>query len=233
MEIRLQKWLSQGGVASRRKAEELISAGRVAVNGQVITTLGARANTINDLVTVDGKQCEIAQKKIYIALHKPEGVVTTVSDPFNRPTIMDYLPAGTNCFPVGRLDYDTSGLIILTNDGEFAQRLSHPKHGIVKTYVARVKGTPSKESLAAFRKGIVIEGKTTAPAQIDIIKKGQNTDVRIRLGEGRNRQVRKMCEAIGHPVLSLKRMEVGGVKLGNLPRGEWRNLTAAEIRNLS
>ena len=231
MKIRLQKWLSQAGVASRRKAEELIIAGRVAVNGHTVTELGTQADTASDLVTVDGKQCEVAFKKIYIALHKPEKVVSTVTDQFNRPTVMDYLPADTNCYPVGRLDYETSGLIILTNDGEFAQKLAHPKHGAVKTYIARVKGTPNKEVLAAFRKGLTIEGKITAPAEIEIIKKGPNTDVRIRLSEGRNRQVRKMCEAIGHPVLNLKRVQVAEIKLGNLPIGEWRNLTSAEIRS--
>ncbi|MCL2405314.1 MAG: rRNA pseudouridine synthase [Defluviitaleaceae bacterium] len=231
MEIRLQKWLSQSGVASRRKAEALILAGDVAVNGITITELGARANTSSDTVTVKGRACELISTKIYIALHKPEGVVTTVTDPFNRRTVMDCIPAGTPCFPIGRLDYDTSGLILLTNDGELAQRLTHPKHGVSKTYLATVKGTPSREALAKFRSGIMVDGQVTAPCEVEIIKKEHNAKLRIRLLEGRNRQVRKMCEAIGHNVISLKRVEVGPVKLGSLQRGEWRYLTAAEKRD--
>jgi len=231
--MRLQKWLSQAGIASRRKAEELILAGKVAVNGVTVTELGARAG-VNDLITVGGKPCLIAEEKIYIALHKPEGVVTTVTDPHGRRTVMDFLPQGTNCHPVGRLDYDTSGLIIMTNDGELTQRLTHPKHGVDKTYVATVEGVPSKEALAAFRAGLLIEGRKTAPAEVEICntKKGAATKLRIKIHEGRNRQVRKMCEAIGHQVLALKRVAVGVVKLGALPRGQWRELTRAEIRGL-
>jgi len=241
MEIRLQKWISQSGVASRRKAEELILAGDVAVNGVIVTELGARANTISDVVMVKGKLCEVITAKVYIALHKPEGVVTTVSDPFNRRTVMDLIPAGTPCFPVGRLDYDTSGLILLTNDGELAQQLTHPKHGVSKTYMATVKGIPSRESLSAFRSGLMIEGQRTSPSEVEIVpqsrsagkKKEPSTKLRIKLQEGRNRQVRKMCEAIGHEVVFLKRVEVGPVKLGSLDRGEWRYLTGAEKRALN
>ena len=240
----MQKWLSQSGIASRRKAEELILAGDVAVNGVTITELGARADTTRDMVTVKGQQCEPISTKIYIALHKPEGVVTTVSDPFNRPTVMGCIPAGTPCYPVGRLDYDTGGLILLTNDGELAQRLTHPKHGVIKTYMATVKGIPTRDALAAFRKGLMVEGQLTAPCEIEIIpqsregrggraKKEPNARLRIRLHEGRNRQVRKMCDAIGHTVVSLKRVEVGPVKLGSLERGEWRYLTTAEKRALN
>ena len=230
MEIRLQKWLSQSGAASRRKAEELILAGHVAVNGITITELGARADTTRDVVTVKGQPYELISAKIYIALHKPEGVVTTVSDPYKRRTVMDFIPAGTPCYPIGRLDYDTSGLILLTNDGELAQWLTHPKHGAAKTYIATVKGFPTREALAAFRKGLVIDGQLTSPCEVEIVKKEPNARLRIKLKEGRNRQVRKMCEAIGHPVVSLKRVEVGPVKLGDLARGQWRYLNAAEIR---
>jgi len=228
MEIRLQKWLSQSGVASRRKAEELIRAGHVAVNGVTVTELGTRADTTCDTVTVKGQPCELISTKIYIALHKPKGVVTTVSDQFGRPTVMDYIPSGTPCYPVGRLDYETSGLIILTNDGDFAQRLTHPKHGATKTYVATVKGIPTRESLQSFRKGLMIDGQLTAPCEVEIVKKDQNAKLSIKIQEGRNRQVRKMCDAIGHAVVSLKRVEVGPVKLGSLGVGEWRYLTAAE-----
>jgi len=232
MEIRLQKWLSQSGIASRRKAEEMILAGDVAVNGVIVTELGTRADTDSDVVTVKGKPCELIRAKVYMALHKPEGVVTTVTDPYDRPTVMDFIPAGTPCFPVGRLDFETSGLIILTNDGEFAQLLTHPKHGYVKTYVAKVKGIPTREALASFRSGLKIDGELTAPCEVELVtsKKEPNAKLRIRLQEGRNRQVRKMCDAIGHPVISLKRVEVGPIKLGSLGRGEWRHLTAAEKR---
>ncbi|MCL2360326.1 MAG: rRNA pseudouridine synthase [Defluviitaleaceae bacterium] len=232
MEIRLQKWLSQAGIASRRKAEELILSGLVSVNGEIVIELGVRADTAKDIVAVDGKPCEIPTQKVYIAMHKPEGVITTVLDPYSRPTVMDYIPREYNCFPVGRLDYDTSGLLIMTNDGNFAQMLTHPKHEVTKTYIAIVKGLPRNESLEAFRSGLTIEGKPTAPAQIEIIKKTSNAKVRIKLREGRNRQVRKMCEAIGHPILSLKRVEIGSIKLGPLPRGEWRHLTQAELKIL-
>jgi len=233
MEIRLQKWLSQAGVASRRKAEEMILAGDVAVNNVTVTELGAKADVTRDKVTVKGQPCELISTKVYIALHKPEGVVTTVSDPYNRRTVMDFIPAGTPCFPVGRLDYDTGGLIILTNDGELAQRLTHPKHGVAKTYLATVKGIPNREALEAFRKGLMIEGQLTSPCEIEILKKEPNAKLRIRLQEGRNRQVRKMCEAIGHAVISLKRVEVGPVKLGGLARGEWRYLNKLEKKALA
>ena len=233
MEIRLQKWLSQAGVASRRKAEELILSGQVSVNDAVITELGARADTLKDNVTVNGVSCEIAKAKIYMALHKPEGVITTVSDQFNRPTVMDFIPAELAVYPVGRLDYDTSGLLILTNDGIFAQRIAHPRHVVPKTYIATLKGLPPEDALAAFRCGIIIEGQRTAPAEIEIIKKESNAKVRIKLHEGRNRQVRKMCEAIGHRVLSLKRVAVGDIELGKLPKGQWRHLTKEEVLSIS
>ena len=230
--IRLQKWLSQAGAASRRKAEELILAGRVSLNGQVVTELGAKADPENDLVELDGKIVEIALDKIYIMLHKPEGVVTTVTDPFGRVTVMDLVPQGMGLYPVGRLDYDTSGLLLMTNDGEWTQKLTHPKYEIGKTYIAVVKGIPVAESLRKFRHGVVIDGKKTAPAKIKIITKAPNAKLLITIHEGRNHQVRKMCEAIGHKVISLKRVEIGGLALGELPKGKWRALTPKEMKNL-
>ena len=233
--IRLQKWLSMSGVASRRKAEEMIAEGRVYVNGIKVTELGAKANPQNDLVELDGKIVEIVQEKIYIMLHKPEGVVTTVTDPFGRGTVMDLVPNKMRLYPVGRLDFDTSGLLLMTNDGEWAQKLTHPKYEISKTYIAVVKGIPVAESLQKLRQGIVIDGKKTAPAQIKLIKndkKSTNSKVIITIHEGRNHQVRKMCEAVGHKVLTLKRVEVGGLELGSLPKGKWRHLTVKEAKNL-
>ncbi|MCL2571848.1 MAG: rRNA pseudouridine synthase [Defluviitaleaceae bacterium] len=233
MLIRLQKWISQSGVASRRKAEELILAGEVTVNGTVVTTLGTLADTDIDIVMAQGVECRLDHKKVYIALHKPEGVVTTTSDPYNRATVMNYVPGGIGIYPVGRLDYDTSGLILLTNDGAFAQHLAHPRHEVSKVYIATVKGMPDREALERFRSGLVIEGRLTSSCDIEVIKKEPNARVRIRLREGRNRQVRKMCEAIGHRILALKRVEVGHVKLGGLPRGEWRHLTSAEVKGFA
>jgi len=239
MEIRLQKWLAQAGVASRRKAEEMITQGRVSVNGVVITELGAKANPTNDLLEVDGKQVEVTRQKVYIMLHKPEGVVTTVTDPFGRPTVMDLVPSDVRLFPVGRLDQDTSGLLLMTNDGEWAQKLTHPKHETKKMYLAIVKGVPTAESLRKFRQGIVLDGKKTAPAKVKVIEKQpvkgektENAKLLITIHEGRNRQVRNMCEAIGHKVVSLKRVEIGGLLLDNLAKGKWRHLTPKEVKSL-
>jgi len=229
MLIRLQKWLSQSGIASRRKAEELILSGLVLVNGKVVKELGTRADIKRDVVIVDGKICELMHKKVYIAFHKPEGVITSNKDPYNRKIVMDYIPPEFKCFPVGRLDYDTSGLLILTNDGDFAERMAHPKYEVTKTYIATVKGLPTDDALKAFRQGFLLEGRKTAPAKIEIIKKMQNARLRIQLHEGRNRQVRKMCEAVGYPVLSLKRVQIGRIKLETLPKGEWRHLTQKEV----
>jgi len=165
-----------------------------------------------------------------VMLNKPEGVVTTADDQFNRSTVMDYAPANKRLFPVGRLDYETSGLIFLTDDGDWANNLTHPKHEIKKVYIAVIKGEPSEKELQKFREGIKIEGRLTAPAEIDILRgKSENTKVRITITEGRNRQIRKMCEAIGHPVISLKRVAIGSVKLGDLQPGRWRYLTESEI----
>ena len=235
--IRLQKWLAMAGVASRRKAEEMITSGRVSLDGEVITALGAKADPSKSVLAVDGKPVEIVQDKVYIMLHKQEGVVTTVTDPYNRPTVMDYVPTATRLYPVGRLDSDTSGLLLMTNDGEWAQKLTHPKHETKKTYVAVVQGVPSVVSLRIFRQGILIEGKKTAPAQIKLLEqmpikgtKTQNSKLLITIHEGRNHQVRKMCEAIGHKIVTLKRVEVGGLELGNLAKGKWRQLTAKEVK---
>ena len=224
MEIRLQKLLAMAGVASRRKAEELITAGRVTVNGAVVRELGVKA-AFNAALAVDGKPVT-AEQKVYIMLHKPEGVVTTVTDPFNRATVMDLIPKGLRLFPVGRLDYNTSGLLFLTNDGEWAQSLTHPKHEVSKTYIATVRGVPAEEDLRAFREGLNIDGRPTAPCEADILN---GNKLRITIHEGRNRQVRKMCEAIGHPVIKLMRVSVGKVELGDLPYGKWRDLTPREV----
>lgn len=231
--MRLQKWLAEGGIASRRKAEELITAGKVKLNGK-IATLGDKGDPAKDRLEVDGKKVTLVTKKVYIALNKPTGVVTTVTDTHDRPTVMDYVPTDTRLYPIGRLDADTSGLLLLTNDGDFAQRLMHPKYEAKKTYVAVVTGVPGTDVVAQLRKGVVIEGKRTAPAQVKVEElipgKEKTTRVRITIHEGRNRQVRKMWEAVGHKVLQLKRIGIGSLMLGTLPEGKWRKLTPPELK---
>jgi len=240
MQIRLQKWLSEAGIASRRKAEEMILAGRVSLNGQVVTELGIKANTITDVVTVDNKRAEIVEKKVYIMLNKPEGYVTTVTDTHGRQTVMELVPSDTRLFPVGRLDTDTSGLLLFTNDGAWADKLTHPRFETKKTYSALVKAVPTPQELESFRQGLEIEPgeKKTLPAEIKIEDrvpipgtKFQNAKLRITIREGRNRQVRKMCEVIGHRVLELRRIEFAGLKLGALKKGEWRHLTGKEMKS--
>jgi 23S rRNA pseudouridine2605 synthase len=226
MQTRLQKLLT--ATTSRRKAEALITAGRVTVNGAV-AVLGAKADPEKDDIRLDGQPVQQKKEHVYMMLHKPERVVTTAHDPQNRQTVFDFLPKGLRCFPVGRLDYDTSGLLLLTTDGDFAYRLTHPSHEVKKTYIARVNGLPDAEALNAFRTGLMLDGKRTAPCDIAVIKKERNAQVRITLHEGRNRQVRRMCEAIGYPVMSLKRIAVGNLHLGDLKKGAWRYLTAQEL----
>jgi len=228
--MRLQKYLANAGIASRRKCEELISKGKVSVNGQVVTALGTKVNP-DDKICYEGKLVKSNAKLVYIMLHKPEGVITSASDPHNRPIVLDFVKdINARLFPVGRLDYDSSGLLLLTNDGELAQKLTHPRHSIPKTYIAKLGGIPDAAALRAFREGLIIdEGAKTAPAKIKILKKiPPGCNVQITITEGRNRQVRKMCEKIACPVLSLKRVTMGELKLGGLQKGEYRYLTKAE-----
>lgn len=234
MEIRLQKYLADAGIASRRKAEELILAGKVTVNGKVVTELGTKIDDKKDTVVFQGKKVERKQELVYIMLHKPEGYVTTVKDQFHRATVMDLVSGiQERIFPVGRLDYDTSGLLLLTNDGDVTYRMTHPKHHIEKVYEAKLFGTPDPTDLAKFRRGVIIDGKRTQPAKIEILEKGEKYSVvRIAIVEGRNRQVRKMCEAIRHPVAQLKRIATGELELGDLPKGKYRHLTKSEINYL-
>ena len=225
MKIRLQKWLMRAGVASRRKSEELIAEGRVCVNGE-IAVLGMNA-AITDDITLDGVPVDIGRDipKRYIMLNKPVGVISTAKDQFGRPTVMDFVPNDIRLFPVGRLDYHTSGLIFLTNDGEWANNLMHPSQEIEKTYIAEIDGKPSFDKLEVFREGLLIEEKLTAQCKIKIINESaKNCTAEIIIHEGRNRQVRKMCEAIGHPVLSLKRIKIGDIELGDLPVGKWQDI---------
>ena len=242
MEIRLQKWLAMAGISSRRKAEELILAGRVTINGHTVKELGAKGNPAKDKLMLDGKPVKIVQEKVYILLNKPEGYVATVTDTHGRKTVMDLIDIEMRLYQVGRLDADTSGLLLLTNDGEFSQKITHPSNQIKKTYEAVVRGVPTVQALRKIRDGIVIEGKKTAPAQVKMLErifvkgaKGathQNAKILITIHEGRNRQVRNMCEAIGHRIISLNRISVGGLTLGKLEKGKWRKLSPKEVKGL-
>lgn len=233
MLMRLQKYLAEANVASRRKAEEIILEGRVCVNGEKITELGTKVDSDRDIVTVDNKKVEISEKMVYIILNKPEGCVTTVKDQFNRKSVIDYVKdIKERIYPVGRLDFDTSGLLILTNDGDLTYKLTHPKHNVEKTYIALVDREPSDEDMDRFRKGLLIDDRKTAPAKIRIIKNGKTPILEIKIYEGRNRQVRKMCAEINCNVLKLKRVATGTLKLGSLEKGKYRYLNDEEIKYL-
>ncbi len=237
MEERLQKYLAEAGVASRRKAEDLIAKGKVKVNGKVVTEMGMKIDPAKDEVTyLDKKVTTKDTKMVYIMLYKPEGYVTTAKEQFGRPAVMDLVKGvKERIFPVGRLDYDTSGLLLLTNDGDLTYKLTHPKHDVDKTYIAKLYGIPDEGALQKFRRGVVIDGKRTKPAKIQIIDKdkdGRFCTAEIIIHEGRNRQVRKMCEAIKHPVAQLKRVATGELKLGDLQKGKYRHLTEKEVKYL-
>ncbi|MGI6552783.1 MAG: rRNA pseudouridine synthase [Clostridia bacterium] len=234
MEERLQKYLSRMGVASRRACESLILEGKVQVNGKTVTVLGTKINPQLDLVQVEGRVIAQKEPKIYLMLNKPPGYVTTVKDDRGRPTVMDLIgPVERRIYPVGRLDYQTRGLLILTNDGDLAYILTHPKYEIKKTYLALVKGQPQEKDLDRLRKGIMLDGRKTAPASIRFLRRvGHNSLVEIILHEGRNRQVRRMFHRIKHPVLELERTRIGSLDMGQLPLGAYRPLTREEIQSL-
>ena len=231
--MRLQKYLAHCGIASRRKSEALIQQGLVTINGQVVTEMGYKVTIGKDEVAYQGKIVLPEEEKLYILLNKPKGVITSSDDQFNRKTVIDFIDIKYRIYPVGRLDYDTKGLILLTNDGEFANQMMHPKYKIPKTYHALVEGTPSESEMKAFEKGLYIDGAYTHPASIQILKDGALSLLEIIISEGRNRQVRKMCDAIGHPVRELKRIGVGNVFLNSLEEGQWRYLTELEVQELT
>ncbi len=239
MSERLQKILSQAGVASRRLSEELIAQGRVQVNGVTVTELGTKADP-DDEIKVDGRRIQAQKRKRYILLHKPRGYITTRSDPQGRPTVLDLLRGVREyIYPVGRLDYDSEGLILLTNDGELAARLTHPRHEVDKVYEARVRGIPDAHVLERLAKGVTIDDRRTAPAKVRLLdspnkRASENEQTRIELAihEGRQRQVRKMFDAVGHPVVRLKRVRIGPIEDPGMPPGHWRDLTPQEIARL-
>ena len=232
--IRLQKHLSECGIASRRKAEELIAAGKVKINGH-IAEIGSKVDPKRDKVTVRGRAVVPVNEKVYIMLNKPRGFVTTMSDELGRKTVSDLVAdAGNRIFPVGRLDRDSEGLLIMTNDGDFANKLTHPSSHVNKTYRVTVKGAAEEEQLLKMKEGILLDGRKTLPCDCFVAERKPDRTVLIFvLSEGRNRQIRRMCEAVGLEVLRLKRTEIAGVKLGMLPQGKWRPLNEREMRRLT
>jgi pseudouridine synthase len=225
--------LARAGVASRRQAEVLITEGRVRVNGAVVRTLGTRVGG-RDRVEVDGAPLQ-AEARTAILLHKPAGYITSLKDPEGRPVVMSLLPRGglPRLFPVGRLDWDSEGLLLLTNDGELANLLTHPRHGVPRTYHAKLKGQPDGETLRRLVRGVVSQGERLSATEVQpLARTAENAWVAVTLQQGRQRQVRRMCEAIGHPVLKLVRVRFGPLQLGDLPRGRWRSLTPAEWQAL-
>lgn len=231
--IRLQKFLANSGIASRRKCEELIVQGKISVNGKIITELGTKINPEMDKIVYDGKQIENKTEQfVYILLNKPIGVVTTVKDQFQRQTVLDIVKIPQRVVPVGRLDMYTSGALMLTNDGQFVYKLTHPKHEITKTYNATVVGKVTEEDVEVLKKGVKIEDYTTKPARVRILKIDQEKNLsrlEIIIHEGRNRQVRKMCEAIGKKVIALHRSKIGEISVKDLKIGTWRYLKKSEI----
>jgi 23S rRNA pseudouridine2605 synthase len=233
MEQRLQKILAQMGVASRRKAEDLIVEGRVTVNGKV-AAVGIKADPARDHIKVDGKLLIKPEPKIYLMLNKPSGVVTSLSDPEGRPTVKNFLKGMRyRVFPVGRLDYDSEGLLFITNDGDFAYRILHPSKKIPKTYVIKVKGIIDEDAIEKLRRGVRLEDGLTAPAKVKKIRQsGSNSWVEITIHEGRKRQVRRMLEKVGYSVIKLRRIAIGGLKLGDLKPGEIRRMTFEEVKKV-
>ena len=231
--VRLQKFLAESGVASRRKSEELIESGKVKVNGHV-ASIGDKINPKKDTVTVSGKKIVKQKENTYIMLHKPRGFITTMNDEMDRKCVAELIKdVKCRVFPVGRLDRDSEGMLLFTNDGDFANALTHPTKHVPKTYRVTVRPSISEEQLTALTEGVIIDDRKTAPAEIHVVTKEENRVVlEIILYEGRNRQIRKMCEEVGLEVARLKRTAIGSIKLGMLKQGSWRHLTDDEVRKL-
>jgi 23S rRNA pseudouridine2605 synthase len=236
---RLQKVLAQAGVASRRACEELIRQGRVQVNGQVVTELGTKVDPNLDEISVDGTPIADPAEKVYLILNKPPGYISTVHDPWGRPTVLDLIPYQERLYPVGRLDAESEGLLLLTNDGKLTHRLTHPRYEHEKEYLTLVRGRPRDAVLSRLRRGVDLEEGQTAPAEVNRVsrKEGLETPpdttwLRIVIHEGRKRQIRRMCAAVGHPVQRLVRVRMGPIELGDLAVGEYRPLSAKEVRRL-
>jgi pseudouridine synthase len=234
LKIRINKFLSEAGVVSRREADRLILEGRIQVNNRIVEELGQKIDPECDAVSVDGKRIKKKEEPVYLMLNKPAGYLVTLKDPFDRRTVRSLLPASLGrIFPVGRLDLDSEGLLLLTNDGELAFRLSHPRFEVKKTYLARVRGEPSAESLRRLESGVFVDRRKTAAAKVAVLRRSPRSSwLRIEIHEGRKREVRLMCRAVGHDVLELRRVGYGGLALNKLRPGEWRSLESWEIRRL-
>ena len=232
--MRLNKYLAQAGLASRRGSELLIRDGRVSVNGCMVTELGITVDPLVDVVAVDNLTVGLTATSIYVALNKPSGYLTTVSDPFNRPTVMDLVKdVSEGVVPIGRLDLDTEGLLLLSNDGELGHFLTHPRFGVEKEYHAVVMGSPTQIALNQIENGLLIDNRITAPAKARVLSSGVGQSlIELIVYEGRKRQIRLMCEAVGHPVITLKRVRIGPIQLGKLPTGRWRPLASSEVQLL-
>jgi pseudouridine synthase len=235
MKIRLNKYLAQAGVASRREADRMILEGRVSLNGITVESLGILVDTGVDKVEVDGKKIKSKNgPHLYLLLNKPPGYLATVKDPFQRPIVMDLLPSfKKRIYPVGRLDLNSEGLLLLTNDGDLANRLMHPRYKVTKEYLVRVKPKPTASILERLEKGVYLDGKKTAPARIHVLStKKRETHIKVELFEGRKRELRRMFEAVGHSVMALKRIRFGSLSLGGLKKGQWRHLSQKELARL-
>jgi len=232
VEERIQKVLARVGVGSRRAVEKMIESGRIAVNGKT-ATLGDKIDADKDQVELDGSLVPLAENLVHYLLNKPAGVVATAADPEGRPTVVDLVDPGQRVWPVGRLDLDSEGAIIVTNDGDLALRLTHPRYEVPKTYLAEVDGSLSSSALTSLRKGVQLEDGPTAPTDARILDRaGGHTLIEMTIAEGRNRQVRRMCEAVGHPCVRLVRTAIGPLQLGRLKPGQWRRLSPVEVRSL-
>lgn len=234
-EIRLQKYIADCGITSRRKAEELIKQGKIKVNGQIVYELGTKINPQKDIVLYQDKKIKEKEKNVYILLNKPIGYVTTVKDQFKRPSVLDLVKVKQRVVPVGRLDMYTSGALILTNDGDFVYQVTHPKHEIDKTYTVTIKGIVTEQDVELLKKGVKIEEYTTKPAKVKILKtdlEKNSSRLEIIIHEGKNRQIRKMCEAVGYPVLALHRSKISGIGVKDLPLGKWRFLSKQEVERI-
>ena len=236
MEMRLQKYLAECGIASRRKCEEYIIQGKVEVNGKIVTELGTKIDFEKHKIKFNNKEIKPEKKHVYILLNKPIGYVTTADDQFGRDTVLDLVKVKERIVPVGRLDMYTSGALILTNDGDFVYKVTHPKHEINKTYNATLKGIIQSDEVEKLRNGVKIDDYTTKPAKVKILKTDTEKDIsriEITIHEGKNRQVRKMCEAIGRNVIALHRSKIGSINVKDLPLGKWRYLTSKEVKSIS
>lgn len=235
MEERLQKYLAECGIASRRKCEEYIIQGKVQVNGKTITELGVKVNPEKDKITFEGKNVKQEERKVYILLNKPIGYVTTSDEQFGRDKVLDLVKVRERVVPVGRLDMYTSGALILTNDGDFVYKVTHPKHEITKTYTVTVKGIIKNEEVEQLRKGVKIDDYTTRPAKVKILKTYEEKDIsrlEITIHEGKNRQVRRMCESVGRRVIALHRSKIGNIGVKDIELGKWRYLKDFEVKTL-